>query len=115
MYIKILFVVLINFFSCQKQKVFTKEKLIGKWYTMDKKHPSINLKINNNTISRLENGRKIIYRNYTLSGDTLILINSKFKEKHLIEILTDTKLRFGVVNPYQKDVELIDVVEFIKK
>ncbi|WP_431242001.1 hypothetical protein ACQ9BO_18915 [Flavobacterium sp. P21] len=50
-----------------------------------------------------------------ISGDTLILVNSKFKEKHLIVILTESKLRFGAVNPYEKDIELIDAVEFEKK
>ena len=115
MSIKMLFVVLISFFSCQKKEAFTREKLIGKWQTIDKKQSSIILEINKNIISRLENGKKIVYNSYTLSGDTLILVNTKVKEKHLIEILTDTKLRFGAVNPYQKDVELIDAVEFFKK
>jgi hypothetical protein len=114
MSIKMLFVVLISFFSCQKKESFTKEKLIGKWHTIDKKQPSIILEINKNIISRLENGKKIVYSSYSLSGDTLILVSTKFKEKHLIEILTDTKLRFGAVNPYQKDIELIDAVEFVK-
>jgi hypothetical protein len=112
---KMLFVVLMSFFSCQKKETFTREKLIGKWQTIDKKQSSIILEINKKTISRLENGKKIVYSSYTLSGDTLILVNTKFKEKHLVEILTDTKLRFGAVNPYQKDIELIDAVEFSKK
>lgn len=112
---KMLFLVLISFFSCQQKKTFTEEELIGKWNTVDKKQSSIVLEINKKSISRIENGKKIIYSNYSISGDTLILINSKFKEKHLIEILTDSKLRFGAINPYQKDIELIDAVEFEKK
>lgn len=43
------------------------------------------------------------------------MFNKKFKEKHLIEILTDNKLQLGAVNPYQKYIELIDAVEFVKK
>jgi hypothetical protein len=110
-----LLIVLISFFSCQKKESFTKEKLIGKWQSTDKKQSTIILDINKKNISRSENGNKIVYNNYTLSGDTLILINTKVREKHIIEILTNTKLRFGAVNPYQKDIQLIDAVEFIKK
>ena len=114
-HLKMWLIVLVSFFSCQKKEIFTKEKLIGKWQTIDKKHPVIILEINKNSVSRFENGEKIMYSSYTLSADTLTLENSKVKEKHLIEISTNTKLRFGAVNPYQKDIELIDVVEFIKK
>jgi hypothetical protein len=114
-HLKVWFIVLVTFFSCQKKEIFTKEKLIGKWQTIDKKHPVIILEINKNSVSRFENGEKKVYNSYMLSEDTLILENSKVKEKHLIEISTNTKLRFGAINPYQKDVELIDAVEFIKK
>ena len=61
MSIKMLFVVLISFFSCQKKEAFTREKLIGNWQTIDKKQSSIILEINKNIISRLENGKKIVY------------------------------------------------------
>lgn len=112
--LKVLFVVLISFFSCQKKEAFTKERIIGKWRTVDKRKSPIILEINKNIISRLENGKKIVY-SYSLSGDTLILVNTKFNEKHLIEDLTDEKLRFAPVNPYQKDIELIDAVGFVKE
>lgn len=115
MFLKMLFIVLISFFSCQRKQIFTKEKLIGKWQTVNKKESPIILEVNKNIISRLENGRKIVYNSYIFSGDTLILINTKSKEKHIIEILTDNKLRFGAVNLYQKHIELIDAVEFVKK
>ncbi|KAF2511367.1 hypothetical protein EYY60_08015 [Flavobacterium zhairuonense] len=100
--------------SLSQQETFTKEKLIGSWKIADKKHSTIILEINKKNVTRIENGKKIIYSNYAISGNTLILVNSKFKEKHLIVILTDSKLRFGAVNPYEKDIELIDAVEFEK-
>lgn len=115
MSLKILFVVLISVFSCQKKEIFSKEKLIGKWESFNKNQSPIILEINENAIYRLENGKKIIYHNYSVSKDTLIMINTKFKEKHIIEILTSNKLRFGAINPRQKDIELIDAVEFIKQ
>lgn len=71
MYLKMLLVVFISFFSCQKQENFTRENLIGKWQTTDKKQSTIVLKINKNSVSRSENGNKIVYNSYTLSGDTL--------------------------------------------
>lgn len=88
--------------------------MIGKWQTIYKKQPPVILEITTRNISRLENGKRIIYNNYYLCDDTLILINTNFKEKHLIEVLTGSKLRLGSVTPYKKDIELLDAVEFEK-
>lgn len=106
--------IILSISSCQSNETLSEEKLIGKWETTTGKKSQIVLQISKTKISRLENGNKIVYDNYSISGDTLILMNNKVKEKHLIELLKNTKLRFGAVNPYQEDIELIDAVEFVK-
>ena len=115
MYVIILLSFIMIFFSCQEKNITNKEKLIGKWESTSKNHSLIKLEISKNYIIRFENGNKIIYNSYSVSGDTLLMSNKKLKEKHLIEILTDKKIRFGAVHPYEKDIELLDAVEFKKK
>jgi hypothetical protein len=61
MFLKMFFIVLISFFSCQKKESFAKEKLTGKWQTINKEQSTIILEINKNIISRFENGKKIVY------------------------------------------------------
>ncbi len=113
--LRMLFVILICVSSCNQKDVMSKDKLIGKWKSIDKKASLIIIDIKPNTIYRFENNNKIVYDNYKISGDTIIMSNSKFEEKHLIILLTNSKLRFGAIHPYQKDIELIDEAEFAKE
>jgi hypothetical protein len=112
--ILILLTLLFNF-SCQNDNTFSKEQLIGKWISRDKNYSSIVLKITKDKIYRYENNQQIVYTNYSISKDTLLMSNSKFKEKHIIKKLTKNELRFGPLNPYEKDIELLDFVIFMKK
>lgn len=115
MSLKMLLVALICVSSCHQKELDSKDKLIGKWTSIDEKEPLIILEIKQNIIYRYENNNKIVYNKYSISGDTLIMTNSKFEEKHLISLLTNSKLRLGSIYPYQKDIELIDEAEFVKK
>lgn len=53
---------------------------------------------------------------YSLSNDTLILINkNRDVTKHIISKLTDSNLRLVPEIPNQVDIAIIDAIEFSKK
>lgn len=103
----ILLLAIVITISCNQNH--TNEKLIGIWES-----EFITLKISKSEIIRTENGKMIKYETYELSGDTLKMKKGDLTEKHLVEIKDKNKLIFSPVNPYDKDIELIDESVFYK-
>lgn len=101
-----LFIILCFTHSCKENN---RNELIGVWES-----EFITLEITNNTIVRSENGKTIEYGSYEIYGDTLKMNNQNVIEEHLIKIKKGTKLIFSPVNPYEKDIELIDETIFNK-
>ena len=105
----ILLIIAIFFLSCVQNKNTTDSQLIGEWT-----NEQIILKISKNKIQRLENGNTFNYESYKIFGDTLKMFKQGQEEDHIIKIV-NKKLIFSPVNPFQKDIELIDESVFIKK
>jgi hypothetical protein len=105
---------ILNFFSCQNQKDFGKESLIGVWESTNNRHPKIKLKFHENEVTRYENGNRIRYDGFRVDLDTLEFIKGRNSEKHLIKNLRKDLIKFSLVNPNDVDIELIDILEFRK-
>ncbi|GGF11565.1 hypothetical protein SAMN05443634_1215 [Chishuiella changwenlii] len=106
---KIILILITNsFLSCNHNTTTTTTKLIGEW-TNEK----IILKINKSKIQRIENGNTFNYESYKICGDTLKMIKQGKEEYHIIRIVNN-KLIFSPIDPFEKDIELIDESVFIK-
>lgn len=107
---KITLLIVANLFlSCIQNKMTTNSQLIGEW-----NNEQIILKISKNKFQRLENGNIFNYESYKIFGDTLKMYRQGQEEVHIIKIINN-KLIFSPVNPFQKDIELIDESVFIKR
>lgn len=104
----------LSLLSCQENKNFNPEDLVGKWESINKNHPTVVLEFSKKDLYRYENGKKFVYNNYLICGDTLILSKSNSYERHLIETLNENSLKLGAINPYVKDIELIEALDFIR-
>ncbi|CAM1371688.1 hypothetical protein TPENAI_61188 [Tenacibaculum litopenaei] len=98
----------VSILSCKHSEI-TKEDIIGNWYS-----EKITLEVTETNIIRKENGNKIVYNNYSISKDTLKLIQESKFELHLIS-LKNGKLIFNPINAFEKDIQLMDQTIFVKK
>ena len=105
---------ILNFFSCQNQKDFGKESLIGVWESNNNRHPKIKLVFSENKVIRFEKDNEIEYSSFRVDFDTLVFIKGRNSEKHLIKNLRKDLIKFSPVNPNDVDIELIDILEFRK-
>ncbi|WP_299108942.1 hypothetical protein [uncultured Tenacibaculum sp.] len=95
------------FISCKDSRI-SKQTLIGNW-----KSEKISLEITEDRVMRIENGKEIVYDNYSISNDTLKLFQKSNIELHLIS-LKEEKLIFNPVDAFKKDIQLIDQTVFTK-
>jgi len=94
--------------SCKHSEI-SKKDIIGNWYS-----EKIALEITETNIIRKENDIKIVYDDYSISKDTLKLIQESNIELHLIS-LEQGKLIFNPIDAFEKDIQLIDQTTFIRE
>ena len=98
-------------YNSNSEKAIDIKNLIGKWQT-NKDLDTITLEVLDQKIIRYENNKIITYNSYKVKNDTLVLIqNGKIVEYHIFKLKKEC-LSFSPINPYEKDIQLMDELTF---